>query len=161
SLVSKSSQSNFFHGWYIVAVAAAGLFMGYVPIIGFSFSVFFKSLSQEFHWSRAEISLGFSLSLLVLSASLPIVGRLVDKFGARKIILPSAFLFGLGLISFYFLTARLWYFYAIYVFLGIVGGGTAAVAYYKVLSHWFDRRRGLALGIAMAGAGVGFFLMPS
>ena len=135
--------------------------MGYVPIIGFSFSVFFKSLSQEFHWSRAEISLGFSLSLLVLSASLPIVGRLVDKFGARKIILPSALLFGLGLISFYFLTARLWHFYVIYVFLGIVGGGTAAVAYYKVISHWFDRRRGLALGLTMGGAGIGFFVMPS
>ncbi|PWT83189.1 MAG: MFS transporter [Acidobacteria bacterium] len=159
--MSKSNQSSVFYGWYIVAVSATGLFMGYVPIIGFSFSVFFKSLSQEFHWSRAEISLGFSLSLLVLSASLPIVGRLVDKFGARKIILPSALLFGLGLISFYFLTARLWHFYAIYVFLGIVGGGTAAVAYYKVISHWFDRRRGLALGLTMGGAGIGFFVMPS
>ncbi|MFN2530920.1 MAG: MFS transporter [Pyrinomonadaceae bacterium] len=159
--MSNSNQSGVFHGWYIVAVSATGLFMGYVPIIGFSFSVFFKSISQEFHWSRAEISLGFSLSLLVLSATLPIIGRLVDKFGARKIIVPSALLFGLGLISFYFLTARLWHFYAIYLLLGLVGGGTAAVAYYKVLSQWFDRRRGLALGLAMGGAGVGFFVMPS
>jgi len=135
--------------------------MGYVPVIGFSFSVFFKPLSQEFNWSRAEISLGFSLSLLVLSAALPIVGRLVDRFGARKIILPAALLFGLGLASFYFLTPNLWHFYAIYIFLGIVGSGTAAVPYYKVISHWFDKRRGLALGLTMGGAGIGFFVMPS
>jgi len=135
--------------------------MGYVPVIGFSFSVFFKPLSQEFNWSRAEISLGFSLSLLVLSAALPIVGRLVDRFGARKIILPGALLFGLGLTSFFFLTPNLWHFYAIYICLGIVGSGTAAVPYYKVICHWFDKRRGLALGLTMGGAGIGFFVMPS
>ncbi|CAN5690913.1 MFS transporter [soil metagenome] len=145
----------------MVAVSAVGLFMGYVPIIGFSFGVFFKPLSQEFNWSRAEISLGFSLSLLVLSAALPIVGRLVDRFGSRKIILPAAGFFGLGLVSFYFLTPSLWHFYVIYIFLGLAGSGTAAVPYYKVISHWFDRRRGVALGLTMGGAGLGFFVMPT
>jgi MFS family permease len=159
--VQSSQQGKIFYGWFIAAVAAIGLFMGYVPIIGFSFSVFFKPISEEFHWSRAEISLGFSLSLLVLSAALPIVGRLVDRFGARKIIVPAALLFGLGLASFYFLAARLWQFYAIYIFLGIVGSGTAAVPYYKVISNWFDKKRGRALGLTMGGAGLGFLVMPS
>ena len=135
--------------------------MGYVPVIGFSFSVFFKPLSEEFSWSRAQVSLGFSLSLIVLSAALPIIGRLVDRYGARKIIFPSALLFGAGLTSFYFLSNSLWHFYGIYIFLGIVGSGTAAVPYYKVVSQWFDRRRGLALGLTMGGAGLGFFIMPS
>ena len=142
-------------------MAAIGLFMGYVPIIGFSFGVFFKPLSQEFNWSRGEVSLAFSLSLLVLSAALPIVGRLVDKHGARKVILPAASLFGLVLLSFYFLTSSLLHFYAIYLLLGIAGSGTAAVPYYKVISNWFDKRRGLALGLTMAGAGLGFFVMPT
>lgn len=135
--------------------------MGYVPIIGFSFSVFFLPLSEEFNWSRAQVSLAFSLSLIVLSAALPLVGRLVDRYGARKIILPSALLFGVGLTSFYFLSNNLWHFYGIYIFLGIVGSGTAAVPYYKVISQWFDKRRGLALGLTMGGAGLGFFIMPS
>jgi MFS family permease len=159
--VNNPGRRKVFHGWFIVPVAAIGLLMGYVPVIGFSFTVFFKPLSQEFNWSRAEISLGFSLSLLVLSAALPIVGRLVDRFGARRIILPAALLFGLGLASFYFLQASLRQFYAIYIFLGIVGSGTAAVPYYKVISHWFDKRRGLALGLTMGGAGIGFVVMPS
>lgn len=159
--MKNSGPGKIFYGWFIIAVAAIGLLMGYVPIIGFSFGVFFKPLSQEFNWSRAEISLGFSLSLLVLSAALPIVGRLVDRFGARKIILPAACLFGLGLASFYFLTASLWHFYLIYMFLGLVGSGTAPVPYYKVISQWFDRQRGLALGLTMGGAGLGFFVMPT
>jgi MFS family permease len=159
--VQNSQQRKIFYGWFIAGVAAIGLFMGYVPIIGFSFSVFFKPISQEFQWSRAEISLGFSLSLLVLSAALPIVGHLVDRFGARRIIVPAALLFGLGLASFYFLSARLWQFYAIYIFLGIAGSGTAAVPYYKVISNWFDKKRGRALGLTMGGAGIGFLVMPS
>jgi MFS family permease len=159
--MSSSRPSRFFYGWFIVAVAGIGLFMGYVPIIGFSFGVFFKPLSDEFNWSRAEVSLAFSLSLLVLSATLPVVGRLVDKYGARKVILPSAVLFGLTLASFYFLTASLWHFYAVYLVLGAAGSGTAAVPYYKVIANWFDKRRGLALGLTMAGAGLGFFVMPT
>ncbi len=105
--MNTSGPAKIFYGWFMVAVAAIGLFMGYVPIIGFSFGVFFKPLSQEFNWSRAEISLGFSLSLLILSAALPFVGRLVDRFGSRIIILPAAGFFGIGLVSFYFLAPTL------------------------------------------------------
>lgn len=142
-------------------VAGVGLFMGYVPIIGFTFSVFFNSLTQEFKWSRAEISLAFSISLLALSVALPLTGKLVDKLGARRIIVPAVFLFGLGLSSFYLLTANLWFFYAVYLLLGVVGSGISPVPYYHVISRWFDKRRGLALGLSMSGAGLSAFIMPS
>ncbi|CAN5689518.1 MFS transporter [soil metagenome] len=150
-----------FYGWWNVLAVGVGLFLGYVPIIGFTFSVFFKPLSQEFNWSRAEISLAFSLSLLVLSFALPLTGRLVDRFGARKVILSSVLFFGLALISFYFLSASLWHLYAIYLALGLVGSGTSPVPYYNVITHWFDKKRGLALGLAMAGAGLSESVMPS
>lgn len=154
-------DSRVFYGWWIVLVAGVGLFMGYVPIIGFTFSVFFNPLSREFDWSRAEVSLAFSLSLLALSLALPLAGRLVDRFGARRVILSSAALFGLGLMSFYLLSPCLWHFYAVYLVLGMVGSGVSPVPYYNVVSHWFDKRRGLALGLAMAGAGLGHFVLPS
>jgi MFS family permease len=157
----RVKPSGFFYGWWLVLVAGVGLFMGYVPIIGFTFSVFFKSLAQEFKWSRGEISLAFSISLLALSIALPIAGRLVDRLGARRIIIPAVLFFGLGLSSFYFLTSNLWYFYAVYLFLGVVGSGISPVPYYHVISRWFDRRRGLALGLSMTGAGLSAFIMPS
>ncbi len=153
-------SGGFFYGWVVVAAAAVGLFLGFVPIIGFTFSVFFKAIATEFHWNRSEISLGFSLSLLVLSIALPISGKLVDRFGARRVIVPGAVLFGLGLMAFTLLTNHLWQFYLTYLFIGLVGSGTAPIPYYKVISCWFNRRRGLALGIAMGGAGLGSSLMP-
>jgi MFS family permease len=157
----EQKRGGMFHGWWIVLVAAIGLFMGYGPIVTFTFGVFFKPLSQEFGWSRSQVSLAFSLSLLVMSFVFPTVGRLVDRLGARKVIIPSVLFFGLGLISFALLSSRLWHLYAIYFVLGVVGGGTAPVPYSNVLAHWFDRRRGLALGVAMVGLGLGAFVMPS
>jgi len=156
-----NSKDSFLYGWWIVFVAAAGLFMGYGPVVTFTFGVFLKLLNQEFGWSRGDISQAFSLSLLVMSLAFPFVGRLVDRFGARKVIIPSIFLFGLGLMSLAWLSANLWHLYAVYVLLGLVGGGTAPVPYSNVLSHWFDKRRGLALGLAMVGLGLGAFIMPS
>src|SRR5882762_3302828 len=73
-------QQRIFFGWWIVLVSAIGLAMGYGPIVSFTFGVFFKPLSQEFGWSRSQVSLAFSLSLLVISLVLPVIGRLVDRF---------------------------------------------------------------------------------
>ena len=150
-----------FHGWWIVVVAGIGLFMGYGPIVSFTFGIFLKPLSTEFGWSRAQLSLAFSLSLLVLSFALPVIGRLVDRFGARTVIVPSVVLFGLGLVSFSLLSASLWHLYGLYLLMGLVGAGTAPIPYSNVISHWFDRKRGLALGVSMVGLGLGTFIMPS
>ena len=158
---TKESGNSFLYGWWIVFVAAVGLSMGYGPIVTFTFGVFFKLLNQEFGWSRGDISQAFSLSLFVMSLVFPFIGRLVDRFGARKIIIPSILLFGLGLMSLSLLSANIWQLYAVYILLGLVGGGTAPVPYSNVLLHWFDKRRGLALGVAMVGLGLGAFVMPS
>ena len=150
-----------FYGWWVVLVAGIGASMSYGPIIAFTFGVFIKPLSEEFGWSRADISLGFSLSLLMLSGTAPVIGQLVDRFGARKVIIPSVFLFGSGVASFYFLSASLWHFYAIYMGLGVIAVGAATLPYLSVVSQWFDKRRGLALGLAMVGVGLGTFIMPA
>ena len=158
---TNAAENSFLYGWWIVFVAAVGLFMGYGPIVTFTFGVFLRLLTQEFGWSRGDISQAFSLSLFVMSIAFPFIGRLVDRFGARKVILPSMLFFGLGLMSLSLLSANLWHLYAVYMLLGLVGGGTAPVPYSNVLSHWFDKRRGLALGVAMIGLGLGAFVMPS
>jgi len=154
-------SGKIFYGWWVVLAAGIGASMSYGPIIAFTFGVFIKPLSEEFGWSRADISLGFSLSLLMLSGTAPFIGQLVDRFGARKVIIPSVFLFGFGVTSFYFLSANLWHFYVIYVSLGIVSVGAATLPYLSVVSRWFDKRRGLALGLAMIGVGLGTFIMPA
>lgn len=157
--IARQKSGRIFYGWWVVLAAGVGLALHSGPIIVPTFGVFFKPLSQEFGWSRAEVSLAFSLMTLVGGGAVVVVGRLVDRFGARTVILPSVVLFGLGVLSLSFLSASLWHFYALYLVLGVVGSGTTPVAYSKVISHWFDKRRGVALALATAGISVGAFLM--
>src|SRR5438128_1739591 len=145
----SAAGQKVFYGWWIVLVAGIGLFMSFSSIILYTFGVFFKSLSQEFNWNRSEISLALSISLVAMTVALPFVGRLVDRFGARKVIVPSVLIFGLCFMSLYFLSASLWHFYTTYLIMGAVGGGLSFVPYSGVVSHWFDKRRGLALALAM------------
>jgi len=158
---AQPQGGKIFYGWWVVVIAGIGLFMGYGAVISFTFGVFSTPLSQEFRWSRTEISLAYSLSLIVYCAATPVMGRLVDRFGARKVIVPSVLIFGFSLLSFQFLSGNLWHFYAIYILMGLVGGGSSLVPYSGVISHWFDKRRGLALGLAAIGVGSSTFLMPS
>src|ERR1700753_3758080 len=93
-------RPRIFYGWVIVLTAAIGLMLGYAPVFVYSFSVFIKSLAQDFHTSRTSISFAFTLAALMQSVGAPLIGRLVDRFGAHKILVPSNVAFGLTLISF-------------------------------------------------------------
>jgi MFS family permease len=157
---AKQTSGKVFHGWWVVLVAGVGLSLSYGPIIVTTFGVFLKPLSQEFGWSRAEVSLAFSLSILAMTGVGPLIGRLVDRLGARRVIVLSVLIFGLGVISFDFLSASLWHFYAIYLVIGVAGSGTTPVPYSQVIARWFDKKRGLALGLAMAGIQLGAFITP-
>lgn len=158
---NREKPRKVFYGWWIVLIAATGLSIGYGPIIVYTFSVFFKPVSEEFNWSRAQTSLAFSLSLGIMVLAMPLVGRLVDRFGARKVIVPSALILALSLISFSFLSLGRWHFYIVYLIIGLVGAGTTPVPYNSVLSNWFEKKRGLVLGLSMIGVGVSTFIMPS
>ena len=157
---AKQTSGKVFHGWWVVLVAGVGLSLSYGPIIVTTFGVFLKPLSQEFGWSRAEVSLAFSLSILAMTGVGPLIGRLVDRLGARRVIVLLVLIFGLGVISFDFLSASLWHFYAIYLVIGVAGSGTTPVPYSQVIARWFDKKRGLALGLAMAGIQLGAFITP-
>jgi MFS family permease len=156
-----SERPKFFYGWWIVAVSAIGLGLGYAPIIVYSFGVFIKPLTQELHSNRASISLAFTLANLLQSVSSPLAGRLADRFGARRVILLSSVIFASLLVSSHLISPKLWDFYVFYGLLGFVGSGPAPIPYVKVISRWFDRRRGLALGLTMFGIGSGAILMPA
>jgi MFS family permease len=157
-----SNRPRVFYGWWVVATAALGLFFGSFPIVVISFAVFFKPLSQEFHSGRAGISLAFTLHNLLVSVSVPLLtGRLVDRYGARKVIIPFSVMFGLILLSDRILSGKMWQLYAFYTVLGLAGSGMGAVSYGSVVAKWFDRRRGLAFGLMMFGLGCGAIVMPS
>jgi MFS family permease len=144
----------------VVATAALGLCLGAAPIIVYAFGVYFKPLSQEFHVGRGAISFMFTLQNLAAALFAPLTGRLIDQFGARKVILPGTAIFGVLLVSCKLLGSQLWYVYVFFAVLGIVQGATSPVSYSVVVSHWFNRRRGLGLGLMMLGIGAGAMVVP-
>src|SRR5215510_7248466 len=93
--IAGQEGSKIFYGWWIVLASGVGLAMCYGPIIVPTFGVFLKPLSQEFGWSRTQISLAFSLGTLGLALASPFSGWLVDRFAARRVILPAVLFFGL------------------------------------------------------------------
>jgi predicted MFS family arabinose efflux permease len=155
------TRPRVFYGWWIVLISALGTLLGPVPIAVFSFGVFVKPLAQEFHASRGAVSLALTLFSTIVAFGTLFAGRLVDRFGPRKVILPFTFMAGFILISAYFCSDRIWQLYLFYSALGFASCGTTSVSYSDVISHWFDRHRGLALGLMLMGYGIGAFVMPS
>ena len=149
-----------FYGWWVVLASAVGLFWG-VPIAVYSFSVFFKPLVQELHAGRAAVSLAFTLMLLAAAACAAPIGWLTDRYGARRVILTGTGIFGSLLLANRLFSGSITQFYCFYVLLGFAVGGVGPIPYGSLVSHWFDRLRGLALGLTMFGIGLGAVVMPS
>lgn len=152
-------QGGIFYGWWIVFGSAVGLFWG-VPITVYCFSVFLKLLMQEFHVGRTAVSLGFTLHLVTGAFSAPLIGWLIDRCGSRKVILIGTATFALILLVGPGLCLSIRHFYLFCVLLGLALHSAGPLPYGNIVSRWFDRRRGLALGLMLLGIGLGAVFMP-
>ena len=156
-----TNQKPIFYGWWIATAAGVALCLGGPPILVFSFPVFLKAFTKEFHASRSAISLAFSLHNVVAAVAAPLFGRLVDRVGSKRVITVGTILLAALLIGNSFVTVGM---VGIYIFnmLGAVFGlGPGPIPYSSIISRWFDRRRGSALAVMMLGIGIGAVIMPS
>lgn len=156
----NSTHMRLFYGWWIVAVTAVCLLFSEPTVAVYSFSVFLKAVSQDFHVGRGAVSFAFTIHNLCLAIITPFIGRLIDRFGARRIALPSAILVGLVIISAKWIGSSLSQYYIFYLAMGCITPGTGVVPYSAVVSRWFDRHRGLALGLMSFGTGIAAILYP-
>ena len=141
-----------------------GCFIGMVGSTGgmlfSSLGVLASPLSEEFGWNRGEIF--FAITVLTIGIILGILasGPLLDRFGSRKVLLVSVALSILVVAPAPFYVSSLPTFYLM-IFLGsFLGGPTNTVAYARVVASWFDKRRGLFIGVNASGMGTGFALVP-
>jgi MFS family permease len=147
-------------GWKIVLAGFFGIMVSFAAIVPYTFGLFLKPLAQSFGWHREATSAGFSIAALTLAAASPGLGFLLDRYEPRRIVLPCILVFSSAYASLALLTPHLAHFYLTFFLIGLVGNGTAYIGYSRAISTWFNRRRGLALSIMLAGTGVGAMLLP-
>jgi MFS family permease len=149
-----------YYGWRVVLAACLGVMAGFGSLFVYTFAVFVKPLSAEFGWKREAISLGFGLAAVTLGLISPLLGRWIDRFEPRRIILPCMTVYCCAILSLAFLHSHLWQFYLTCIVLGAVGNGAAHLAYSRSISTWFQQRLGTALAFVMVGAGLGAMILP-
>jgi MFS family permease len=149
----KSSQP------YVVATAFLSL-MAIVGLALYGLPFFYDFMVNEFGWSRTIVTSGNAVSKLIVTPLFGfIAGWMIDRYGPRRMMLAGVLMAGGALIGLGFMSS-LWMFYFFYIFnaLGYVFGGPLPCQ--VLISRWFVKNRGKAMGIAYLGIGTGFFIVP-
>jgi len=157
-LMRGKKKSTTYYRWIVLALSFFTMLAAYS--LRYNFSVFYVAILSYFGWSRGATAAGFSINLIVYALSCPIVGNLIDRFGARRIVPIGAVLLGFTLLCSYVITT-IWHFYII---IGVSAFGTCAigfVAHVPVITNWFSERRGMAVGILSAGVTSSAVIAPA
>ena len=124
-------------------------------------NVFMVPVTTELGWTRGMFSSALIASAIASPIMTPLFGRLMDRYGIHWIALPAATLYGLSLASFSLMRSdAFWQVFVMFACSSGFGACVGPVVYSKAITAWFDKERGLALGIATSGVGLGTFLLP-
>jgi MFS family permease len=149
-------KDGVFYGWIIVAVflVIQAVLMG----IASSFTLFFKSIETEFELTRTATSAISSVSMVLIPISGFIGGWALDRYGPRVVLLFMGLITGLSLVL-TSQTSAAWQVFLTYSVLLAIGMGPVYVVATSTVSRWFNKKRGLAVGIAGSGEGLGTITM--
>ncbi len=157
--VPTSQSTRIFYGWWIVVAAFLNLFFA-VGIIFYGFPVFYPALVNSLGFTRAQLTQGFLLGFLI--AGLPfglVAGVVIDRIGARWVILSGVGLVGISLMLMGWMT-KLWHYELLCIteVMGYVLAGP--IANQVLVAKWFEARRGRAMGYVYLGLGLGGVAAP-
>jgi len=149
--------SKLFYGYRIVAALFA-FCMIHAASTFYTFGLFISSLQNNFGWGRGDIMVASTISAIIMGILGPFVGRLVSRYGASRVMTIGAVIAGSGFVVLSQIH-QLWHFYAGHTLVGIGLAAAGFVAATTVISNWFKKRRGTALGIMTTGVGAGGLLL--
>ena len=152
-----TGRRKVFYGWWLLACSVVAVALG-SGVSFWSFGLYITPLEDEFGWSRAEVSFGFSAGLLVSSFAGPFIGQWIDTRGPRSAIIVGGVLTGLTTMLLA-ATGSLWQWYAFHAVNAVCRQMMFFIPFQTLVSRWFDRRRGIALGILGTGFLMGGFIV--
>lgn len=152
-------MNRIFYGWYIVL----GMLLVLLVHGGtgfYIFGIFYAPLNVEFGWDRSTTATAITIYIFIMALTAPLIGAVTDKAGAKKVVSLGA---TLACLTFFMLSRinALWQFYACYSLLGLALSACGLIPANALISNWFERRRGLAIGLAMAGISLGAIFLTS
>jgi MFS family permease len=146
--------------WRVVLAAWLGVAMGLTALPFYTLGIFAKPLALEFGWSRSVIQSGLTFSMIGVMCSAWAAGWLIDRFGVRPVALVSQLGLALGFLGLAAQTGSSALWQANWFFFAMLGVGTTPLTWTRGIASWFDKQRGLALGIALSGTGVTALVAP-
>ena len=150
-----TGRRRVYYGWWLLAGSVLAMAIG-SGVSFWSFGLYVGPLEGQFGWSRAEIAGGFSVGLLVSGLVAPFVGRWIDRYGPRRVILVGAVLTA---ASYLLLAATntLWHWFLFQAINAVFRQLMFFIPFQVLVTRWFDRRRGIAVGILATGFSLGGF----
>ena len=158
---SSDARRELATGWPTVLAAALAIGVGMMGIGFYSLGLFVTPLQAEFGWTRAQVSGAATFQQLGIFLSAPLVGRLADRFGTRRIALASYLATPLAFVALARTGPSLPAWYALWLIVSLAGCGTTPAIWARVVSLRFDSGRGLALGLMLMGTGAAAMLAPA
>ena len=157
---SVSPWNEFRVGWKPLASAVIGKAFSFGTIPIYVVGVFTVPLGEAFGWSRAEVTFSFTVATFTSASLSPLVGWLCDRFGSRPLVIAGTVGYGLGMAIIATSSDWLLRYYASWSLATMLGVGASAIALTRFVAGWFERKRGLALGIMLMGSGLTAFAAP-
>ncbi len=144
----------------MVTGSTLALTVGNGPVMQFTFGVFLKPLTEAFGIDRGLGSLALTTGLLATALSLPVAGRLADRYGSRRSALCAVLAFATAVALAGLVSNSIWVFMALFALAGVAAAGQTPLPYMKAIAARFDKGRGQALSIGLTGVGIGAILLP-
>ena len=154
---SVAQKKELYYGWLVLGAGFFILFLATGSSVGFG--VFVLPMSEEFGWSRGTISAAIATGWLVNGVTQPFIGRLFDRYGARKVISISLLVMGASTILLSQTTSIWFLIFVSGLVMAVARGGASLVTVASLLAKWFYRKRGIVLSLATAGGSAGSLLL--
>ena len=153
----RHARRKLYYGWWVLFGMVVAMIVAEGVTFG-SFGAYVLPLEEHFGWSRAQVSLGFSVTVGMVGASAPLIGRLIDAVGPRRLMLIGAPLCCVSFVLLAFMT-QLWQWYA---YMGISAISLGCIAYIPAQAlavRWFDHSRAVATSLIGASVWMGQLIM--